>query len=82
MAVSYHIAKLYRQANSLVMVVPKPVTIALGLQRGDHIVLQWNQTDGKFEFKKFVLAGGKNGRSSGHGDKTDNNGGEQTKDRR
>ncbi|MBA7522331.1 hypothetical protein ES705_14449 [subsurface metagenome] len=66
MAGSYHIAKLYRQANSLVMVVPKPVTIALGLKRGDHVLLQWDQTDGKFEFKKFVLAGEKNADSGEH----------------
>lgn len=57
MAESYFIAKLYRQRNSLAMVVPKPVTIALGLKRGDHVVLQWNQREGKFEFRKFVLAG-------------------------
>ncbi|GAJ13313.1 unnamed protein product [marine sediment metagenome] len=71
MAGSYHIAKLYRQANSLVMVVPKPVTIALGLKRGDHVLLQWNQIDGKFEFKKFVLAGGKDAGDSEHSNQQD-----------
>jgi bifunctional DNA-binding transcriptional regulator/antitoxin component of YhaV-PrlF toxin-antitoxin module len=79
MAGSYHIAKLYRQANSLVMVVPKPVTIALGLKRGDHILLQWNQTDGNFEFKKFVLAGGKDVDSREHTDSEGRSGATQAK---
>ena len=54
---SYYISKLYRHSKSLSMVVPQPVRIALGLKAGEHVVLQWNQTDGKFEFSKFVPAG-------------------------
>lgn len=60
MAESYFIAKLYRQHNSTVMAVPQPVAIALGLRPGNHVVLQWNQVDGSFDFAKFVPVGAKN----------------------
>ena len=59
MAESYFIAKLFRQHRSMVMAVPKPVCIALGLAAGNHVVLQWNQGDGKFQFKKFEPVGAK-----------------------
>ena len=68
---SYFIAKLYRQHNSTVMAVPKAVMIALGLKPGNHVVLQWNNSDGKFEFSKFVPVGAKDGRDTEHTDNQD-----------
>lgn len=62
MAENYFIAKLYRNHNSVVMAVPQPVTIALGLRPGNHVLLQWNGEDGKFTFEKFVPIGAKDGR--------------------
>jgi bifunctional DNA-binding transcriptional regulator/antitoxin component of YhaV-PrlF toxin-antitoxin module len=61
MAESYFIAKLYRQRNSVAMVVPQPVRIELGLKAGNHVVLQRNQTSGKFELTKFVPVGATDG---------------------
>lgn len=66
MATSYFIAKLYRQHKSVVMVVPRPVQVALGLKAGEHVVLQWKNPEGTFEFKKFVLAGEKDAGSTEH----------------
>jgi len=71
MAESYFIAKLFRQHRSIVMAVPKAVAIALGLRAGNHVVLQWNQADGKFEFKKFEPVGANDGRDPKHTDSQD-----------
>jgi len=71
---SYYIAKLFRQKNSLVIVVPMAVRVALGLKAGDHVVLTWSQADGGFEFSKFVPAGGKDGRDKEHSDRGDQGG--------
>ena len=43
------------------MVVPRPVVIALGLHRGEHVVLRWNQRRGVMEFEKFILKEAKDG---------------------
>jgi bifunctional DNA-binding transcriptional regulator/antitoxin component of YhaV-PrlF toxin-antitoxin module len=61
MAESYFIAKLYRQRNSVAMVVPQPVRIELGLKAGNHVVLKRNQTSGKFELTKLVPEGARDG---------------------
>ncbi len=68
---SYFIAKLFRQHNSIVMAVPKAVAIALGLRAGNHVVLQWNQVDGKFEFMKFEPIGAKHADDREHTDQQD-----------
>ncbi len=74
MAGSYFISKLYKQAHSVVMVVPRPVRITLGLEAGNHVVLQWNQADGNFEFRKFVPVGAKDGNDGEHSDQRDRSG--------
>lgn len=56
---SYFIAKVYRQHNSLVIAVPKAVCIALDLKAGQHMVFTWKQSEGKFEFTKFIPEGAK-----------------------
>jgi len=68
---SYFIAKLFRQHNSIVMAVPKAVAIALGLRAGNHVVLQWNQADGKFDFNKFEPIGVKHVGDTEHTDSQD-----------
>jgi hypothetical protein len=77
MAHEYFIAKLYRNHNSVVMAVPQPVTIALGLRPGNHVLLQWNGEDGKFTFQKFVPIGAKDGRDTEHTDSQDRSGATQ-----
>lgn len=59
MAPEYFIAKVYRQHNSLVIAVPRPVCIALGLKAGQHMVFTWLQSEGKFKFAKFIPEGAK-----------------------
>lgn len=59
MTADYFIAKVYRQHNSLVITVPKPVCIALGLKAGQHMVFTWQQSEGKFKFSKFGSEGAK-----------------------
>ena len=78
MAGSYFISKLYRQANSVVMVVPRPVRITLGLEAGNHVVLQWNQAEGKFEFKKFEPVGAHHADDREHTDQQDRSRAAQT----
>jgi len=74
MAESYFIAKVYRQHNSLVITVPLPVTIALGIERGNHVVFTWKQNNGEFEFSKFVPVGDRDGRDKEHSDIGDQGG--------
>lgn len=62
MAENYFIAKVYRQHNSMVITVPKPVCIALGLKAGMHMVFTWQQSEGKFKFAKFKPEGAKDER--------------------
>ncbi len=57
MVADYFIAKVHRQHNSLVITVPKPVCIALGLKAGQHMVFTWQQSEGKFKFSKFKPEG-------------------------
>jgi len=57
MAPEYFIAKVYRQHTSLVIAVPRPVCIALGLKAGQHMVFTWQQKEGKFKFGKFIPEG-------------------------
>lgn len=70
MAVDYFIAKVYRQHNSLVIAVPKPVCIALGLKAGQHMVFTWQQAEGKFKFAKFKPEGAKDERIGTNSDRT------------
>jgi len=74
---SYFIAKLFRQHNSIVMAVPKAVAIALELRAGNHVVLQWNQVDGKFEFNKFEPVGAHHADDREHTDQHDRSGAAQ-----
>jgi len=74
MAESYFLAKVYRQHNSLVITVPKPVCIALNLKVGEHMVFTWQQSEGKFKFNKFEPGGSKDGSDSGSTDRKDRGG--------
>lgn len=74
MAESYFIAKVYRQHNSLVIAVPRAVCIAMDLKAGQHMVFTWEQSEGKFEFKKFHAVGEKDGSDSGNSDRKDRGG--------
>ncbi|MBA7557346.1 hypothetical protein ES705_50094 [subsurface metagenome] len=71
MAGSYFLAKLYRQHNSVVIVVPRPVLVALEVKAGGYVVFKWNQKDGTFEFAKLDLTGGKDADSREHTDSKD-----------
>lgn len=74
MAEGYFIAKVFRQKNSLVIVVPMAVRVALDMQAGDHVVFTWSQARGKFKFSKFVPVGDQDGRASGDSDSGDQGG--------
>ena len=74
MAQEYFIAKLYRQHTSVVMVLPRPVQIALNLRPGNHVVLQWKNPAGTFELKKFVPVGAKDETDTGSIDSEDPSG--------
>jgi len=75
MAEEYFIAKVYRQHNSLVITVPQPVVIALGLKAGQHMVFTWQQSEGKFKFTKFKPEGAQDGRGEGSSDRKGQDGG-------
>ena len=74
MAESYFIAKVYRQTHSLVIVVPQPVCVTLGLRPGNHVVLKWKNPEGVFVFEKFVPVGAKDGGDREHTDHEDRSG--------
>lgn len=69
MAGQTFIAKVYRQHASLVVAVPKPVCIALGMKQGDYAVFTWHQVEGRFAFEKFIPAGEKEDESKRNPDK-------------
>ena len=71
MATEYFIAKVYRQHNSLVIVVPQPVAIALNLRVGEHMVFTWQNSEGRFKASKFKPAGEKDAGDSEHTNKQD-----------
>ena len=74
MAPEYFIAKVYRQHNSLVIAVPRPVCIALGLKAGQHMVFTWLQSEGKFKFAKFIPEGALDERARTDSDRKDKGG--------
>lgn len=74
MAVNYFIAKVYRQHRSLVIAVPRAVCLALNLKAGQHMVFTWQQSEGKFNFKKFVPEGAIDGSDKGNSDRPDQGG--------
>ena len=80
MAGSYFIAKLYRQHRSVVIVVPRPVLVALELNAGEHIVFVWQQSEGEFKIRKFIPEGAKDAADSGHTNKQDRGRAPQAKD--
>jgi len=71
MAESYYIAKVYRQHNSFVIVVPQPVCVALGVRVGDHMVFTWQNSNGRFKLTKFKMEGVKDAGDSEHTDTED-----------
>jgi len=71
MATEYFIAKVYRQHNSLVIVVPQPVAIALNLRVGEHMVFTWQNSEGRFKASKFKPEGVKDAGDSEHTNKQD-----------
>ena len=78
MPASYFIAKLYRQHKSIVMAVPQPVYLALGLKPGDHVLLTWDNDTGTFNFQKFVPEGAKDADNREHTDTEDRSRATQT----
>ena len=68
------IAKVFRQHNSLVIVLPYPVCIAVGIKAGDHAVFLWRQTEGGFEFTKFKPVGADEGTDKRGTDRPDQGG--------
>jgi len=74
MAETYYIAKVYRQHNSMVITVPKPVCVALNMKVGQHMVFTWQQSEGRFRFAKFNPEGAKRGTDSGSSDRSDSGG--------
>lgn len=67
----YFLAKVYRQHNSFVITIPKPVCIALQLKAGQHMVFTWQQSEGKFKFAKFKTEGAKDERDNRNSDRED-----------
>ena len=57
----WYISKVYKSSNSLVLTVPKPVAISLGLKRGDRALFTTNPGTGKFGFQKFEPVGAQDG---------------------
>ncbi len=74
MAADTYIAKVFKQHNSLVIVVPHVVCIALNVKSGQYLVLTWLQSEGAFKVTKFKLEGEKEDGSKGHTDKSDKGG--------
>lgn len=74
MTASLFIAKVYRQHNSLVIVVPQPVCVALDVRARDHIVFEWNNSDGRFKVSKFELEGKKDAGRKGTTNQPDTSG--------
>ena len=70
----YYIAKVFRQHNSLVIVVPGVVCVALGIKAGQHVVFAWTMKDGDFKFTKFKPVGAKDERHGTDTDKPDQGG--------
>ena len=79
---SYFIAKLYRQHNSAVIVVPRPVLAALSLKAGEHLVFVWQIDTGTFVVQKFIPEGVKHGGDAEHSDNQDRSRATQAADRR
>lgn len=74
MAVSYYIAKVFRQHNSQVVTIPLSVCTALGTKPGDHVVFTWDKLNCEFDFAKFKPAGEKDGSDSRDSDRKDQGG--------
>ena len=66
MAGSYFISKVYRQHTSMVIVIPRPVSVALGIKRGDNVVFQWKNPEGVFVLQKFEPIGEKHDGDTEH----------------
>ena len=75
MAEDYFIAKVYRQHRSLCVAVPRPVCIAMGIKAGQYMIFSWNQGDGRFNLKKFIPPGAKDGKDERNPDREDQGGG-------
>lgn len=71
MAESYFISKVYRQHQSMVIVVPQPVCVTLNIRPGDHVVFTWLNTEGRFKVSKFKLEGEKDAGKQEHTDQPD-----------
>ena len=67
----YYIAKVFKQHNSLVVVVPGVVCIGLGIVAGDHVVFMMRLKEGDMQFSKFVPAGENHGENKTGPDRRD-----------
>ena len=74
MAVSYYIAKVFRQHNSQVVTIPLSVCTALGTKPGDHVVFTWNKLNCEFDFAKYKPVGEKDERTGTDTDRKDKGG--------
>lgn len=61
MAGDYFIAKVFRQRNSLVVVIPKALCIAMNIKTKQYLVMKWNNKDGSFSVTRFKPVGEKDG---------------------
>ena len=53
----WFISKVYKSSNSLVVTVPMPVRISLGLKRGDRVLFTLLPGTGQYGFQKFEPVG-------------------------
>ncbi len=74
MAKTHFIAKVFRQHNSLVMVVPGAVCIALNVSTGTYLVLEWDPEYGAFKMTKFKPEGFKDERARADSDQSNKGG--------
>lgn len=61
MAGDFFIAKVFRQRNSLVVVIPQELCIAMNIKTKQYLVMSWNNQDGSFTVTKFKPIGEKDG---------------------
>ncbi len=74
MVESYFIAKVYRQHNSLVIVIPGVVCVAMNVKAGTYMVFTWDNDLGSFKFSKFKPEGSKDERTGRDRDRKDQGG--------
>ena len=75
MPTDYYIAKVYRQHNSMVIVIPGAICVAIGLKPGHHVVFVSKLKEGSIQFMKFKPEGAQDERTTKDIDRPDQSGG-------